>query len=1058
MSTYTSRFFFDRNDHALLRIVNDVLDRSPQGQSASSLLASYMHPHGIKEMAAPQVLRIAYAIASLLGSLEEGQAVKRLRALRALKNEVILSATSYLQKNTSRVLLQIMKELIRNRGNQAVQLCLAHDFRMASSGKPRIVRAELEKYHLLEMPEEWNQLAFDDHIHDANTKGRKSPTHLVMDAWIKGIRFLTVVYYNYVDPEVADELLEAGSILDMRIRIGIEVLSRFRGKYVRTIWEPRGYTDPKSFRAFLEEQPVRAFMHESRQVSTYQQKYVFEALHAYNAIHRLSLNQEFGLDLDELSKFEFKSFVGTGQPSLLHLAKFIQSGLGPKLEQAVQRLGKEYRKASPERRKELESQVQALNAIDSEMIITRYLQPCRNPDLHDPSTPQDSPDVPALLQLTPGELLPRLAKFHSSSHFTLSLANLSIPDTLEILYDCQGHITNIELYSLKDISRGRLPVRGTLTQLCPGDAVDLTSPERLAGSICALRDALNQDNVIALKKAIREVIWSFEEDRLSLAKQLQKNQEQEDLSMTLPLEQELSDMEERKAKLLDILFNIETFHKFYKNRSLGSRLGSSSTGQSRHQYGMGVVVLDTLPRRSRKLALAPTESHRKLLPVTACLTVQKKIFCQNRKSKSFFLKALRAVPGLEHWGCQTTCEWSLENIDIHPDQPGNVITLGGIQGYPDNGLRLPGQNEPEDKTARSSRRLSTAFKNALKILIGFIPAFLTFALTESWWVLAYLGAFIWYAITWVRNVIQSVLGGGGLKRSPLLRWNSLVSWSRIADDLLYTGLSVPLLELGVKTMLMDHTFGVNANNAPGVLFTVMALINGVYIYSHNIFRGLPRNVAIANFFRSILSIPLAVIFNFGLSSTMYMAEVPITTIEEMLQKWAAVVSKVASDCIAAIVEGLGDRQKNVRIRLADYRAKLVSMFDVYARLDVTFPEEDVLDMLQSPKTFMETITYEVRDLEKVLIANALDLMYLWFYQPRAQRALLIVVQNMTREEWLIFLRSQYVLLRHREISQMFVDGLVGKNFSKALAFYLDRSEEYLRNMEQIGQHFGTQKS
>ena len=65
-----------------------------------------------------------------------------------------------------------------------------------------------------------------------------------MDAWIKGIRFLTVVYYNYVDPEVADELLEAASIMDMQIRIGIEVSSQFRGKYVRCIWEPQGYTDP----------------------------------------------------------------------------------------------------------------------------------------------------------------------------------------------------------------------------------------------------------------------------------------------------------------------------------------------------------------------------------------------------------------------------------------------------------------------------------------------------------------------------------------------------------------------------------------------------------------------------------------------------------------------------------------------------------------------------------------------------------------------------------------------------------------------------------------------
>jgi peroxiredoxin len=72
------------------------------------------------------------------------------------------------------------------------------------------------------------------------------------------------------------------------------------------------------------------------------------------------------------------------------------------------------------------------------------------------------------------------------------------------------------------------------------------------------------------------------------------------------------------------------------------------------------------------------------------------------------------------------------------------------------------------------------------------------------------------------------------------------------------------------------------------------------------------------------------------------------------------------------------------------------------------------------------------------------------YQPRARKALEIMLQKMTREEWLIFYRSQLVLNRHREISQVFVDGLVGKNFSKALSFYLDRYEQYLIDMEKFG--------
>ncbi len=1042
-----SRLFFDTNDYTLLRIVNDVLDRSTQSTSIRSLLASCMHPHGIKEMAAPRVLRIAYAIASLLGSLEAGKASDRLRALRALKDEVLLANNAYLQKNTSRVLLQIMKELIRHRDDEKTQLRLAHDFRMASSGKPRLVRAELDKYHLLEMPEEWNQLAFDHHVHDANTKGRKSPTHLVMDAWIKGVRFLTVVYYNYVDAEVAEELLEAGCILDMHIRIGIEVSSRFRGKYVRVIWEPQSYTDPKSFKAFLEEQPVRAFMKEGRMVSAYQQKYVFEALAAYNRTHRAALAEEYGLELDKLDEKGFTAFVGTGQPSLLHLAKYIQSGMQPKLKQAARNMAREYETASTERRKELRERLNALNAIDSEALINRYLQPCRNPELHDPTIPQDTPEVPPLLRLGTGELLPRLAKFHSTSHFTLNLSNLSTADALEILYDCQGHINNIELYNLKDATRGKWSMPMSSKDVCPGDAVDAISPERTCAQIAELQKALNEDNVIALKRAIRAVVWSFEEDRLSLENALSQSLGKNALSRASELQTELTGMLERKEKLLDILFNIEMFHKYYKKRPLGSRIGSGSTGQSRHQYGMGVVVLETLPARAQKIALSQTVSQRKRLPVTARMTVHCRTRCREHGKASAIMRLARTIPGMQMAGCRWEQEWYLDSIDIHPKRPGNVVTLGGVQREHDNGLRFDEGKDDERKDHLSFKYLNTGLKNSIKILTGFIPAFLTFALTKDWWVLAYFGGVIWFAITGVRNVLQAVLGGGGLKRSPLLQWNSLISWSRIADSLLFTGFSVPLLDLAVKTLLLDRTLGITTSTNPILLFAVMAVANGVYISGHNIFRGLPRSAIIGNLFRSILSIPLAVLFNSVLAGGMHMAMIP--GVEDTLQKWAAVTSKLASDTVAAIIEGLADRHNNVRVRLADYRAKLIAMFDAFARLDVLFPEEDVLDMLQSPKMFMETISYEARDLEKVLIVNALDLMYFWLYQPRAAKALESVTQDMSKEEWLIFLRSQYVLKRYREISQMFVDGLVGKNFSRALAFYLDRSDKYLLDMEKM---------
>lgn len=1049
MHTRPSSIFFDKNDYQLLRIVNDVLERGPQSQTLRSLLNEHMHPQGIKEMAAARGLRIAYAIASLLGSFEKGTPNDRIRALRSLRDEVFLSSSLSFQKNTARVLLQIMKELLRSRDNELRQLKLAHDFRMVSTGNPRKVRNELAKYHLLEMPEEWNHLAFDDHVHDANTKGRKSPTHLLMDAWIKGIRYLTVVYYNYVRPDVVHELIEASAILEVRVQVGIEVSSRFRDKYVRITWEPHGFGNNDAFLKFLGEEPVIELMKQGREVSHYQQKYVFEVLKVFNSRHIPELNRQFNLQLEPLDLNAFLTFVGVGQPSLLHLARFIQNSLLAGIRQQLPDAGGHLadQTTDTETRDTLTERFRRVERLTVEAIINEFLLPSRNPELHDPTRPQDDQDVPELLKLAPEALLSRLLSLHSSSRFSLNLSNLTVQDTLELLYNCEGMITHVETYNLTNAAHG-MAFTDTGAGIA-GEAVALRSPEKSYSLINDLQKALNEDNVIVLKRVIRAIIWDHDEEHLRLKKQLEYLPEGKESTEQVRLE--LEAMAKRKEDLLDILFNLENFHTYYQKRTLRSRIGSGSTGQAEHRHGMGLVVLDTLPPRSRRAVQdAMNKGYRQFIPVSAFITKNfHKRF--NRQDKGATATGL--FDNLEFlrsgFGSQWS-DWSLDGFMVHPGQPGNLATLGGLSRGSDNG---PLSRDREDKKNPESignrwKYLNTNVKNSLKVLIGFIPAFLTFALTKDWWLLAYCGAFIWFGITGSRNIIQSVLGGGGLRRSPLLPWNSLVSWSRIADSLLYTGFSVPLLDFLVKTLLLDRGFGITTSTNPIMLYAVMGLANGIYISSHNIVRGLPRAAAVGNFFRSILAIPIAILFN-GLVGTMLgLAGIPDVT--GVLQKWAAIISKFASDCVAAIIEGLADRQINIRTRLAGYRSKISQLFAVFSRLDLQFPEEDVLEMLASPKMMMQTLDYEARDQEKLIIVNALDLMYFWMYQPRARKALKMLIENMSQEEWLIFYRSQLVLNRQREISQVFVDGLVGKNFSKALSFYLDRSEEYLADMERLG--------
>jgi hypothetical protein len=1013
-----SKYFFDPNDYVLLNIVNDVLNRDEGHKHIKNLLIPYLHPHGIKEMTASMALRIAYAVIHLLGSLEAGKAADRQKALRCLHDEVLYSSQSILRRNTARVLIEIMKELVRSKGDNLRQLKLARDFRTATFGKPSFIRQQLKKYHLIEMPEEWNQVAFDDHVHDANTKGRKSPTHLIMDAWIKGIRRLTVIYYNFINIEVATELLESAEVMDISVRIGIEFSARFRGRYVKLIWAPRGFADKQDFLNFIKDVPVKAVMDDGRKISEYQQRYVFDVFKEFNSRHLDVINEAYCINISPFDLEDFFSFVGTGQPSLLHLAKFIYNRMLPAMWEQVAGFRKNWALADQEERLRITHAVEIMNTLDPDAIIESFLQPGKNPGIHNPFIPHDGSDVPEMLMLSPEDLLSRLDGLRSGSRVTLNLNELSPVDVLELIYDCRGKITHLEIFNLKDDTTGK--------------AVHYKE-------INTLQLAINQGNVINLKRVIHKIIRDVNEADYSAI-----------------------EMEQRTGKLITILHNMPTLQNYYKHSLLKSRIGSDSTGSTRHRYGMGLVMKDTLPLRVRRDLDSKQQANRWKIPVsiTAYLQVTYIPRCDHNgirghRNSSRAQKNLVSVSSFMlapfcsglHFGYERKKDWEVQSYSTHMEPKGNVTTLGRMKTDQDNGLSLKINDKENGKQRIPMGYLNTHLKNGLRIFIGFIPAFATFALTKDWWLLAYFGAFIWFGITGLRNIIQSVLGGGGITRSPLLKWNEYVSWDRLSYSLLFTGFSVPLLDILVKTMILEQLFGITVGTNPIALYSVMALANGVYISSHNIFRGLPKGAVYGNFFRSILSIPLAVLFN-GVIGLM-LGGSDMAVVSNMLQKWATVISKLASDCVAGFIEGLADRFNNIRFRSLDYSAKIAQVFETYAALEAMFPDENVLGMLESPKEFMAAVTQKNQDLGKIVIINALDLLYIWMYQPRAASTLSSIMKSMSSEERHILVASQLILNQQRQISQLFIDEVLGKKFSQALSFYLDRSEEYLKSLQDL---------
>ncbi len=589
---------------------------------------------------------------------------------------------------------------------------------------------------------------------------------------------------------------------------------------------------------------------------------------------------------------------------------------------------------------------------------------------------------------------------------TLNLTNLKVEEVLELIYDCQGMITHMEIFNLKDYATGKTT--------------------RIA-DISQLMQAINEGSAIHLKQVIREIISRLNHDVAG-------------------------DGKARIEKLTTILFDIDTLKSFYSGTSLKARIGSDSTGRSPRVHGMGLAIRETLPKRAVKsIEHDRKQDVREIIPIrmTACKTM--KFISQKSDMPVGQIKYwLTAMLSGNNWLGLTCLEgWEVDPSATRIANPGNIVTLGGVQGKIDNHLELhPAEASAEGNRFRW-RYLNSHVQNALKVIIGFIPAFLTFALTKDWWLLAYFGAFIWFGITGLRNILQSVLGGGGFKRSPLLNWSDYVSWSRITDSLLFTGFSVPLLDYIVKTLILDRVFDITTGNRPVLLYTFMALANGIYLSSHNILRGLPKGAVYGNFFRSLLSIPLAIGLNMVIGHALSAAGV--VDVSLVLQKWAAIISKTASDVIAGIIEGLSDRYKNIQSRLREYTIKFAQLFKIYAQLELLYPDVQTFKILDYSAKAGHQENAEARDLEKVIMIHSLDLLYFWMYQPRSRSALSSVFRHPDRRGadtfwWTASLPCR----RHREISQLFIDGILGNNFPTTLCLSIYHATQgYLEEIKRM---------
>ena len=561
------KFFFDPGDRELVKAVAESL--SCGGCDLAGAYASELHPRGILELTEPRALRIVRSVMTVLDNYAPGEEAMqtRLNAMTMLRDELCEGLNGSLPYNTARVLPELAKELIRVCRDPERALRAAHDLRMALLGNPRFIRSQLKRFQLVEMPEHTKPLTFDYHVHDANTKGRKSPSHLIMDAWIKGIRKLQVIFYNQVPSGAAFELLRGAEIMGIDMRIGIEYRAVHRGRFAELIWTPRGFSGADDFLKFLNRGKNEKFKARCEEAALYHTSLIFGMLRRFNVEGREKLNRFYKVELPSLSDKEFNAFLPPGRrPSTAHTAEFIEVRLRELLNQEL----KELKEAGSDDEKTLRRKnfiESCLTHLTPGTIRSNYLEQRLLDEV-----PQEREKLPWIMRLSPRELAHELRGQSRSFRLTLNLTGLTFADIIEILFECEGDVTTLEIFNLKDHMR----------DLDGGNA-----------RVNELRHALNSGNVVKLKSL---VLTALDEVKAGSC----------------------SDREEKAAALRKILHRLPDFTSFYARSPLGAAMGSDSAGKAALPgagAGMGLAVLDTLTpgvqraqRRDRRRPVLPVHS------------------------------------------------------------------------------------------------------------------------------------------------------------------------------------------------------------------------------------------------------------------------------------------------------------------------------------------------------------------------------------------------------------------------------------------------------------------
>ncbi|HNW33692.1 MAG TPA: hypothetical protein PKM25_02090, partial [Candidatus Ozemobacteraceae bacterium] len=321
---------FNSEIESLVDAVNHKLDEPPTRLNIRHL----SHPGGFIRDFGKRRLSIAGAYIKIARDLSPNSAEERLAALSMLVDQSLHAKTINMPLNTARIQIDLMKEVVKSRSDRRRQMEAMADFGLVSFGQEAVVRRFLNKLHLVEVPEEEKPLreldmGWDDHVHDFLSEGRKTPTQVLLDAFVKGISHLTLVYSNLDERRMIHEAISAGNLLGIKVSIGIEFSVGHSGTRRHYMYVPPDTTDSKQFFAFFDERRIvfAPFLTGLRTNAASRHKTMVAAVERFNTMQRPRLNSGWEPDspcwFPPLTLEELDRIVACGQISRVHIGELL---------------------------------------------------------------------------------------------------------------------------------------------------------------------------------------------------------------------------------------------------------------------------------------------------------------------------------------------------------------------------------------------------------------------------------------------------------------------------------------------------------------------------------------------------------------------------------------------------------------------------------------------------------------------------------------------------------------------------------------------------------------